>query len=91
METLENKYVGNARATAKVTDRTITPIDVTITATVTTPKIIDVNTKTDGTTEVKVTGYNSDGKETNLSIIKGTNHDGFGVDGKIYQMEIQKS
>ncbi|MDY0052281.1 MAG: hypothetical protein RBR65_07045, partial [Aliarcobacter sp.] len=37
---------------------------------------------TDGTTGVKVTGYNSDGKETNLSIIKGTNHDGFGVDGK---------
>src|SRR5574344_1538457 len=77
----EQRNIGNATATAKVTD-TITPIDVTITATVTTPKIIDVNTKTDGTTGVKVTGYNSDGKETNLSIIKGTNHDGFGVDGK---------
>ena len=75
----EKINIGNATATAKVTD---TPIDVTITATVTTPKIIDVNTKTDGTTGVKVTGYNSDGKETNLSIIKGTNHDGFGVDGK---------
>ncbi|MCT7446586.1 immunoglobulin-like domain-containing protein [Aliarcobacter skirrowii] len=56
-------------------------VDVTITATVTTPKIIDVTTATDGTTGVKVTGYNSDGKETNLSIISGTNHDGFGVDG----------
>ena len=77
----EQRNIGNATATAKVTD-TITPIDVTITATVTTPKIIDVNTKTDGTTGVKVTGYNSDGKETNLSIIKGTNHDGFGVAGK---------
>ncbi|PRM96776.1 hypothetical protein CJ667_07295, partial [Aliarcobacter cryaerophilus] len=56
-------------------------VDVTITATVTTPKIIDVTTVTDGTTGVKVTGYNSDGKETDLSIIKGTNHDGFGVEG----------
>ncbi|MCT7464452.1 calcium-binding protein, partial [Aliarcobacter cryaerophilus] len=77
----ENLVVGNASATAKVTD-TITPIDVTITATVTTPKIIDVNTKTDGTTGVKVTGYNSDGIETKLSVIKGTKHDGFGVAGK---------
>ncbi|WP_206193083.1 immunoglobulin-like domain-containing protein, partial [Aliarcobacter cryaerophilus] len=60
----------------------IDPIDVTITATVTTPKIIDVNTKTDGTTGVKVTGINSDGKIVDLSVIKGTNHDGFGVEGK---------
>ncbi|MGJ0317578.1 hypothetical protein NG767_02385 [Aliarcobacter cryaerophilus] len=77
----EKINIGNATATAKVTD-TITPIDVTITATVTTPKIIDVNTKLDGSTGVKVTGYNSDGIETNLSVIKGTNHDGFGVAGK---------
>ncbi|MCT7433240.1 hypothetical protein N5T66_08070, partial [Aliarcobacter cryaerophilus] len=77
----ENLVVGNASATAKVTD-TITPIDVTITATVTTPKIIDVKTITNGTTGVKVTGYNSDGIETKLSVIKGTNHDGFGVAGK---------
>uniref|UniRef100_UPI00082716F4 Ig-like domain-containing protein n=1 Tax=Aliarcobacter cryaerophilus TaxID=28198 RepID=UPI00082716F4 len=69
------------KATITINDD-VDPIDVTITATVTTPKIIDVNTKTDGTTGVKVTGYNSDGKETNLSIIKGTNHDGFGVEGK---------
>ena len=58
------------------------PVNMTITATVTTPKIIDVNTKLDGSTGVKVTGYNSDGKETDLSVIKGTNHDGFGVAGK---------
>ncbi|MGJ0366306.1 hypothetical protein NG789_09850, partial [Aliarcobacter cryaerophilus] len=67
--------------TVDVTD-TITPIDVTITATITTPKIIDVNTKTDGTTGVKVTGINSDGKIVDLSVIKDTNHDGFGVEGK---------
>ena len=73
--------IENKIATITVKDDT-DPIDVTITATVTTPKIIDVNTKTDGTTGVKVTGYNSDGKETDLSIIKGTNHDGFGVEGK---------
>ncbi|MCT7649147.1 vWA domain-containing protein, partial [Aliarcobacter butzleri] len=63
-----------------VTD-TITPVDVTITAIVSTPKIIDVTTATDGTTGVKVTGYNSDGKKVDLSIISGTDHDGFGVDG----------
>ncbi|MFY4789293.1 vWA domain-containing protein, partial [Aliarcobacter butzleri] len=60
----------------------ITPIDVTITAIVSTPKIIDVTTATDGTTGVKITGINSDGEEVDLSIISGTNHDGFGVDGK---------
>ncbi|WP_207801029.1 immunoglobulin-like domain-containing protein, partial [Aliarcobacter skirrowii] len=73
--------IENKIATITVKDDT-DPVDVTITATVTTPKIIDVNTKTDGTTGVKVTGYNSDGKETDLSVIKGTNHDGFGVEGK---------
>ncbi len=73
--------IENKTATITINDDVDT-VDVTITATVTTPKIIDVNTKLDGSTGVKVTGYNSDGKETNLSIIKGTNHDGFGVDGK---------
>ncbi|MDD2974576.1 MAG: hypothetical protein PHZ10_05685, partial [Aliarcobacter cryaerophilus] len=52
-----------------------------ITAIVSTPKIIDVNTKLDGTTGVKITGINSDGEEVDLSIISGTDHDGFGVDG----------
>ncbi|WP_164468887.1 beta strand repeat-containing protein [Aliarcobacter cryaerophilus] len=69
------------KGTVTVNDTT-TPIDVTITATVTTPKIIDVNTKLDGTTGVKITGINSDGEEVDLSIITGTNHDGFGIDGK---------
>uniref|UniRef100_UPI0018E04522 hypothetical protein n=1 Tax=Aliarcobacter butzleri TaxID=28197 RepID=UPI0018E04522 len=69
------------KGTVTVND-TITPIDVTITAIVSTPKIIDITTATDGTTGVKITGINSDGEEVDLSIISGTNHDGFGVDGK---------
>ncbi|MCT7508642.1 Ig-like domain-containing protein, partial [Aliarcobacter cryaerophilus] len=74
-------FIENKTATITIQDD-IDPVNMTITATVTTPKIIDVNTKTDGTTGVKVTGYNSDGIETKLSVIKGTNHDGFGVAGK---------
>ncbi|MGJ0353438.1 hypothetical protein NG783_09085, partial [Aliarcobacter cryaerophilus] len=73
--------VTNKTATIIIKDD-VDPIDVTITATVTTPKIIDVTTVTDGTTGVKITGINSDGKEVDLSIISGTNHNGFGVDGK---------
>ncbi|WP_141047993.1 immunoglobulin-like domain-containing protein [Aliarcobacter cryaerophilus] len=69
------------KGTVTVNDTT-TPIDVTITAIVSTPKIIDVDTKLDGTTGVKITGINSDGEEVDLSIITGTNHDGFGIDGK---------
>ncbi|MFY9101478.1 hypothetical protein OZY48_10580, partial [Aliarcobacter cryaerophilus] len=63
--------------TVDVTD-TITPVDVTITATVTTPKIIDVNTKTDGSTGVNMYVESVNGN-ADLSVIKGTNHDGFGV------------
>ncbi|MCT7480478.1 hypothetical protein N5S73_10670, partial [Aliarcobacter cryaerophilus] len=72
----------NTTPVAVVVTDTDTPIDVIITATATTPKIIDVNTKLDGTTGVKITGINSDGKETALSVIKGTDHDGFGVETK---------
>jgi hypothetical protein len=50
----------------------------TITATVTTPKIIDVDTKLDGSTGVKMYVESLNGK-ADLSVIKGTNHDGFGV------------
>ncbi|MCT7579788.1 hypothetical protein, partial [Aliarcobacter butzleri] len=79
---------GNFEALDTTSTTTVTvkddedPVEVTITATVTTPKIIDVDTKLDGTTGVKITGYNSDGAEVDLSIISGTNHDGFGIDGK---------
>ncbi|MGJ0337812.1 Ig-like domain-containing protein [Aliarcobacter cryaerophilus] len=58
-------------------------VDVTVSATATTPKVINVNTKTDGTTGVKITAIGNDGKETNLSVIKGTDHDGFGVETKV--------
>lgn len=69
--------IENKIATITVKDDT-DPIDVTITATVTTPKIIDVNTKTDGTTGVKMYAESEYGK-ADISVIKGTNHDGFGV------------
>ena len=87
-ETISIKSTSNSEIFIENKTATITiqedkdPVNMTITATVTTPKIIDVNTKLDGSTGVKVTGYNSDGIETNLSVIKGTNHDGFGVAGK---------
>ncbi|WP_151952128.1 vWA domain-containing protein, partial [Aliarcobacter butzleri] len=57
-------------------------VDVTISATITTPKIIDVNTKTDGTKGIKITAIGSNGKAAELSVIKGTDHDGFGVETK---------
>ncbi|MDD2888831.1 MAG: VWA domain-containing protein [Aliarcobacter sp.] len=60
----------------------VDPVDVIISATVTTPKIIDVTTATDGTTGVKITGFNSDGTQVNLSIITNSDHNGFGIDGK---------
>ncbi|MCT7500124.1 calcium-binding protein, partial [Aliarcobacter cryaerophilus] len=69
-----------------ITDKTATitiqddidPVNMTITATVTTPKIIDVNTKLDGSTGVKMYADSEYGK-ADISVIKGTNHDGFGV------------
>ncbi|WP_323586407.1 immunoglobulin-like domain-containing protein, partial [Aliarcobacter butzleri] len=82
-----------------ITDKTATitinddvdPIDVTVTAVVTTPKVIDVNTKTDGTTGVTIKAYGSDGKETNLTTITGTNHDGFGVETKVNGKSVNNS
>ena len=69
----------NTEDTATVTiSDTITSVDVTVDAVATTPKVIDVTTATDGTTGVKVTAIGTYG-ETDLSIITGTNHDGFGV------------
>ncbi|MCT7543505.1 immunoglobulin-like domain-containing protein [Aliarcobacter cryaerophilus] len=77
----ESLVVGNASATAKVTD-TITPIEVTITATLTAPKIINVNTEFGKTTGVKIYATDTDGNSKKISVVKGTNHDGFGVEGK---------
>ncbi|RXJ80097.1 immunoglobulin-like domain-containing protein [Arcobacter sp. F2176] len=66
--------------TADIAD-TITPIDITITAVATAPKIIDVDTEFGESTGIKVTAYDVNGNEGNLSVVKGTNHDGFGVQG----------
>ncbi|ADG94177.1 von Willebrand factor type A [Arcobacter nitrofigilis DSM 7299] len=60
---------------------TITPINVTITAAATTPKIIDVDTEFGEATGVKVTSYGTDGKEGTLSVVTDPNHSGFGVKG----------
>ncbi|MFY4787581.1 hypothetical protein ACOTVV_07645, partial [Aliarcobacter butzleri] len=66
-------------------------VNVTVSATATTPKVIDVNTKTDGTTGVIIKAYGSDGKETNLTTITGTNHDGFGVETKVNGKSVNNS
>ena len=87
-ETISIKNTSNSDIFIENKTTTITiqedkdPVNMTITATVTTPKVIDVDTKLDGSNGVKVTGINSDGKIVDLSVIKNTNHDGFGIDGK---------
>jgi hypothetical protein len=69
--------IENKTATITIQDD-IDPVNMTITATVTTPKVIDVDTKLDGSTGVKMYVESLNGK-ADLSVIKGTNHDGFGV------------
>ncbi|MCT7542404.1 immunoglobulin-like domain-containing protein, partial [Aliarcobacter cryaerophilus] len=69
-----------------ITDKTATiaikddvdPVDVTITATATAPKILDVNTDLGKQTGVTIFAESDNGKAELVSI-KGTNHDGFGV------------
>ncbi|MBD3830942.1 MAG: hypothetical protein IE890_10730, partial [Arcobacter sp.] len=58
------------------------PINITITATVTTPKIIDVNTEFDDLTGISISATDTDGNSKEIAVIKGTDHDGFGVYGK---------
>ncbi|MFP9230297.1 retention module-containing protein [Pectobacterium cacticida] len=60
---------------------TIDPTDVTIKAIVTKTSVIDVD-NVGNTDSFTVKAYGTDGKETKVSKIKGTNHDGFGVSGK---------
>ncbi|RXJ91104.1 hypothetical protein CRV01_02175, partial [Arcobacter sp. CECT 8983] len=57
------------------------PIDVTVTAVATSPKVIDVDTEFGDATGVNITAYDTNGNPGTLSVVKGTNHDGFGVDG----------
>ncbi|WP_206423444.1 vWA domain-containing protein, partial [Aliarcobacter butzleri] len=57
-------------------------VDVTVSATATTPKVIDVNTEFDGTTGIKMYATDTFGNPKNIAIVKNTDHDGFGVEGK---------
>ncbi|MFW3345845.1 vWA domain-containing protein, partial [Aliarcobacter butzleri] len=56
-------------------------VDVTISATATTPKVIDVNTQFGGTTGIKMYATDTFGNPKNIAIVKNTDHDGFGVEG----------
>ncbi|PHO17513.1 hypothetical protein CPU12_10110 [Malaciobacter molluscorum LMG 25693] len=67
-------------ATVTVND-TVTPVNVTVTATVSTPKVIDVNTNLGENTDVTVSAYNVYGHKGELAVVSGTDHDGFGVKG----------
>ncbi|WP_417328480.1 VWA domain-containing protein, partial [Halarcobacter sp.] len=67
--------------TFKVIDD-VDPVSVTVTAVATSPKIIDVDTEFGEATGINVTAYDIYGNEGTLSVVKGTNHDGFGVLGK---------
>ncbi|WP_419680838.1 Ig-like domain-containing protein [Aliarcobacter butzleri] len=73
-----------------ITDKTATitinddndGVDVTVSATATTPKVIDVNTEFGGTTGIKMYATDTFGNPKNIAIVKNTDHDGFGVEGK---------
>ncbi|MCT7618366.1 VWA domain-containing protein, partial [Aliarcobacter butzleri] len=57
-------------------------VDVTVSATATTPKVIDVNTEFGGTTGIKMYATDTFGNPKKIAIVKNTDHDGFGVEGK---------
>ncbi|MFY4845060.1 vWA domain-containing protein, partial [Aliarcobacter butzleri] len=56
-------------------------VDVTVSATATTPKVIDVNTEFGGTTGIKMYATDTFGNPKSIAIVKNTDHDGFGVEG----------
>ncbi|RXI34527.1 Calx-beta domain-containing protein [Arcobacter defluvii] len=60
----------------------VDPIGMTVTATATSPKIIDVDTEFDDLTGVSIYATDTKGNNKEISVVKGTNHDGFGVYGK---------
>ncbi|MDN5126661.1 VWA domain-containing protein, partial [Aliarcobacter butzleri] len=57
-------------------------VNVTVSAIATTPKVIDVNTEFGGTTGIKMYATDTFGNPKNIAIVKNTDHDGFGVEGK---------
>ncbi|NVJ52517.1 MAG: VWA domain-containing protein, partial [Campylobacteraceae bacterium] len=75
-----NVSYNNDDNTFKVTDD-VDPVDVTVTAVATSPKVIDVDTEFGDATGVNIAVYDKNGNPGTLSVVKGTNHDGFGVDG----------
>ncbi len=66
--------------TANIAD-TINPTTVSINGIITTPSTIDVTNVEKEPNGIKVYGIDLDGNTTDLSVISGTNHDGFGVNG----------
>ncbi|MGE0052280.1 MAG: VWA domain-containing protein, partial [Arcobacter sp.] len=60
----------------------VDPINITITATAIAPKIIDVDTEFNDSTGISISAIDTNGNDKNIAVIKGTDHDGFGVYGK---------
>ncbi|XPV52458.1 MAG: immunoglobulin-like domain-containing protein [Halarcobacter ebronensis] len=75
-----NVSYNNDDNTFKVIDD-VDPIDVTVTAVATSPKVIDVDTEFGEANGIDITAYDTSGNVGTLSVVKGTNHDGFGVQG----------
>ncbi len=79
---MSNSKIDITGKTASITVKDdIDPIGIEITATATAPKIIDVNTEFNELTGVKISATDTDGNPKNISVVTGTNHDGFGVEG----------
>ena len=57
------------------------PVNATITAIATAPHIVNVDTIFDDTTGVTISAFNASGSTGTVSVVSGTNHDGFGVKG----------
>ena len=82
IQEVSNSKIDITGKTATITiNDDIDPIGIEITATATAPKIIDVNTEFDDLTGVKISATDTDGNPKNISVVTGTNHDGFGVEG----------
>ncbi|CAM3440805.1 VWA domain-containing protein [Arcobacter aquimarinus] len=82
IQEVSNSKIDITGKTATITiNDDVDPIGIEITATATAPKIIDVNTEFNDLTGVKISATDTDGNLKNISVVTGTNHDGFGVEG----------
>ncbi|RXJ54122.1 immunoglobulin-like domain-containing protein [Candidatus Marinarcus aquaticus] len=77
----EKLDISGATVTTAITD-TIDTTTVTITGTVTSPSTIDVTNIDSEPNGINVYALDLNGDVQDLSVVKGTNHDGFGVNGK---------